>query len=81
MADKPRPGAPPKLNEKEQQRALERLKETPQSVDQALVRIKEETNKQIGSDTLKRIAKKSGWSWKRMRKSLRSKQDRKKFAA
>jgi len=80
IADMPRPGAPPKLSEKEQQRALELLRETPQSIDRVLVQIKKDTGKQISSDTLKRIAKKSGWSWKRMRKSLRNKQDRKKFA-
>lgn len=80
IADLPRPGAPTKLTEKEQQRALELLRETPQSIDRVLVEIKKKTGKQISSDTLKRIAKKSGWSWKRMRKSLSNKQDRKKFA-
>ncbi len=72
LADKPRPGAPPKLTEMEQQQALEWLRETPQSVDRVLVRITEEIGKTIGSDTLKRIAKTSGWSWKRMRKSFRN---------
>jgi len=33
----PRPGAPPKLSEKEQQRALELLRETPQIIDRLLV--------------------------------------------
>ena len=81
IADNPRSGAPPKLTEQEQERALELLRESPQSVDVVLAQIQEETGKQISRDTLKRIAKKSGWSWKRMRKSLRGKRDQKKFAA
>ena len=81
IADKPRPGAPPMLNEQEQARALELLRETPQSIDRVLLEIQKETGILISSDTLKRIAKKAGWSWKRMRKSLRSKQDQKKTSA
>lgn len=81
LSDKPRPGSPPKLDEREQEKALEMLKSSPQSSNAVLSRIKDETGKQISGATLKRIAKKAGLSWKRMRKSLRSKRDQKKFAA
>ena len=80
LADKQRSGAPPKLDEQEQVLALELLKQTPQSLTTALLELQKETGKEISKDTLKRLAKKSGLVWKRMRKSLRSKRDQKKFA-
>lgn len=80
IADKPRCGAPTKLNEEEQSRAIELLRESPQSTNAALVKLKEETGIEISGDTLKRLAKKNRLVWKRMRKSLRSKRDQKKFA-
>ena len=80
LADKPRPGAPPKLNDDEQERAMELLAQHPRSSGTVLLEVKKETGKQISGDTLKRLAKKNGLVWKRMRKSLRGKQDRKKFA-
>jgi transposase len=40
ISDMPRPGAPSKLTEEEQQRALELLRKNPQSVDQVLVQLK-----------------------------------------
>jgi len=79
LADKPRPGAPSKLDEQEQVRALELLELTPQSSNTALLELQKETGKQISLDTLKRLAKKNRLIWKRMRKSLRSKRDQKNF--
>lgn len=79
LADKPRPGAPTKLDEQEQVRAMELLAQTPQSSNTALLELQKETGKQISSDTLKRLAKKNRLIWKRMRKSLRSKRDQKNF--
>lgn len=81
LTDKARAGAPAKLNEDQQQRAIELLQETPQSTNATLVKIKEEIGVKISADTLKRLAKKNRLVWKRMRKSLRSKRDPKKFAA
>ena len=80
LADKQRSGAPPKLDEQEQVLALELLKQTPRSLTTVLLELQKETGKEISRDTLKRLAKKSGLVWKRMRKSLRSKRDQKKFA-
>ena len=80
LDDKPRPGAPTKLDEEEQVRAIELLEQSPQSVNTALLALQEETGKTISSDTLKRLAKNRDLVWKRMRKSLRSKRDQKKFA-
>lgn len=81
LADKPRPGAPPKLSETEQERLLELLKQTPHNPVAVLSQMKQETGKEISRSTLKRIARQAGLIWKRMRKSLGSKRDQKKFAA
>ena len=80
IADKSRPGSPPKLNQDEQLQAIQILKESPQSINVALVKLKEETGIEVSPDTLKRLAKKHDLVWKRMRKSLRSKRDQKNFA-
>ena len=66
LVDKPRCGAPTKLNEKEQERAIEFLRESPKSTHAALVKLQEETGVTISGDTLKRLAKKNGLVWKRM---------------
>ncbi len=79
LADKQRPGAPPKLDEQEQVLALKLLKQTPQSLTTVLLELEKITGKKISKDTLKRLAKKSRLVWKRMRKSLRSKRDQKNF--
>ena len=81
LHDLQRSGAPPKLDEQEQARALELLKLTPQNSNVVLHELEKELGKQISSTTLKRIAKKNDLIWKRMRKSLRSKRDQKNFAS
>jgi len=81
LHDRQRSGAPPKLNEQEQARALELLEQTPQNSNRVLAELEKEFGKQISSTTLKRIAKNNGLIWKRMRKSLRSKRDQKNFAS
>jgi transposase len=80
LADKPRCGAPTKLSVEEQDRAIELLQASPQSTNTTLAKIKVETGVTISGDTLKRLAKKKGLVWKRMRKSLRTKRDQKNFA-
>jgi len=80
IADKPRPGAPGKLTDEEKVRAMELLEQHPRSSAKVLLEVKKETGKEISGATLKRLAKKNGLVWKRMRKSLRGKRDQKKFA-
>ena len=80
LGDEPRPGSPSKLTPSEQAQALELLKATPHNPNAVLIQIEQETGKLIGRSTLKRLAKASGLVWKRMRKSLSSKRDQKKFA-
>ncbi len=80
LADKPRPGAPPKRNDDEPVRTMELLEQHPRSSEKVLLEVRKETGKQISGATLKRLAKKNGLVWKRMRKSLRGKRDPKSFA-
>ena len=81
LADKPRCGAPTKLNDSQRERAIELLQENPRSINTTLVKLQEETGVTISGVTLKRLAKKNHLVWKRMRKSLRSKRDQKNFAS
>jgi transposase len=80
LADKPHPGAPPKLKVNEQKLALELIGQSPQRLDVVLNQIEQQTGKRVSASTLKRLARASNLRWKRMRKSLRSKRDQKNFA-
>ena len=60
---------------------IELLKQNPQNSNATLLEIQTETGEKISSDILKRVAKKHGLVWKRMRKSLRVKRDQEIFAA
>ena len=51
----------------------------PHSAKVLLSKLFETIGKSISRSTLRRIAKKIGFSWKRIRKSLRSKRDETKF--
>lgn len=79
LADRPRAGAPPRLNESEREKVLEFIKEHPHSPKQVLRRIQKELRKTISQDTLRRIAQRAGLRWKRMRKSLKSQRDEEDF--
>ena len=80
LGDEPRPGSPPKLTPSEQDQAIELLKATPHNPNAVLLQIEQETGKLISRSTLKRLCKAAGLVWKRVRKSLNSKRDQKKFA-
>lgn len=79
LADAPRAGAPSKLTDEEQEQAIELLKNHPHSPKQVLSEIKKVTGKQISADTLRRIARKAGLRWKRMRRSSKARRDEKEF--
>ena len=81
LADAPRSGAPPKLEDSERKVILELLKEHPHSPKQVLRRIPKVIGKTISESTLRRIARRSGLRWKRMRKSLKSRRDDDEFEA
>ncbi len=79
LDDDPRGGRPPKLTEKEQKQALEIVRQEPRSIKQGLKCIADEIGKIICGDTLKDLLKAENYSWKRMRRSLRSLRDEDEF--
>jgi transposase len=81
LEDAPRSGAPPKLNADETNMAIEELQKTPHNPREALERINSQTGKQISVDLLRRLAKKCGLGWKRMRGSVRDRRDETAFQA
>lgn len=81
LDDDPRGGRPPKLNEQEQQRAIEIVRQEPRSAKQGLKRMAEEIGKVSSSDTVKSVLKAADYSWKRMRRSLRFFRDEEEFRA
>jgi transposase len=78
LYDMPKDGRPPSLSDDEEKKALEALEKDPRSTKKALALLQKETDKIFSEWTLKRIAKKHGLRWKRMRST--SKQKRNKVA-
>jgi len=68
-----------KLTEAEEVKAVEIITEQPRRIKSALAIIEEKFGKNISMSTLKRAAKQSGLIWKRVRKTLKNRRDRKKF--
>jgi transposase len=79
LYDQPRSGRPSKLTEDEKDIAIDLLREDPKSIKKVIEILIVKTGKKISADTLKRTARNAGLSWKRVRKSLKSKQDKKEF--
>lgn len=79
LFDEHRSGRPKLIND-EQENSIEAIiKENPRSAKKILDNIKKKLNLTISLSTLKRIVKKIGFSWKRIRKSVRFKRDSKLF--
>ena len=80
LIDESRSGRPKKLSVQEQQQALEWLNEEPRSIRGVQSELKKRFGKEVSRATIKRLCKKSGLVWKRMRKSLKGKRDPEAFA-
>lgn len=80
LYDQPRSGRPSKLSPEEQVLAKQYLKDEPRSLKSVVERLAQKTAKRISMSSLKRLAKKAGLRWKRVRKSLKSLRDPKEFA-
>lgn len=74
-------GRKPILNEKEQKQAIKIVEQEPRSSNRSLVKIEKKTGKKISRETLKRILKKGGKTWKRIRQGMRGKRDEADFQA
>ncbi len=79
LYDRPRSGGPAKLNEKEQAIAHALLDAHPHAPKRVLGLLAEKTGKTISNSSLRRIAKRRGLRWKRVRKSVKSKRDEQAF--
>src|SRR2546429_4991645 len=79
LYDKPRSGRPPKLTPAEQDLARQYIKEDPRCLKHVVERLSQKTAKRLSISSLKRLAKKAGLRWKRVRKSLKSLRDSEKF--
>lgn len=75
LEDAPRSGAPPKLNPDEENMAVKELQKSPHNPREVLERVNAKTGKQISVDILRRLARKCGLVWKRMRGSVRDRRD------
>ena len=81
LEDKSRPGNPGTLTQSEKQLVIELCKETPRSIPSIIAALFEQTGKHVSDSTIKRILKSAKLTWKRVRKSLKSKQDEEEFEA
>ncbi len=79
LFDLPGRGRPSTLNQEQRNSLIDKVKASPRSLKKILADIKEEINVVISVDTLKRLCKKAGLIWKRVRKSLRSKRNQEDF--
>ena len=67
------------LTESEKSKVIEQVRKTPRSLKKVLAEIEQHYGINISKKSLKRLCKKAGMSWKRLRKSLRKKRDDKQF--
>lgn len=79
LFDAAKSGRPPIIRKEDEEKIKEQIKETPRSLKLVIDEIGKSLNKFISMSTLKRLAKKLGFTWKRARKSLKSKRDQGNF--
>jgi transposase len=79
LADNPKSGRPPILNEAEQELAKRIVAQNPRSTKKAISEIKKQTGKEVSHDTLKRIIKGADYLWKRIKKTLKYGRDEEEF--
>ena len=77
MLDKPRSGRPRLLSNEAETDAIVRVNQSPRSLKKVLAKLTTDLNLAVSPSvsTLKRICKRAKLTWKRVRKSLRSKRD------
>ena len=75
LNDKSRSGRPSELSSIQKIEVVKIIKKHPRSLKKVLAEIEKCWNIRVSKSTLKRLCKKENLSWKRVRKSLRSKRD------
>ena len=79
LKDHPISGRPPILTEADKQLVEKLIRETPQQPKVVLAKVESELGKSISRDTLKRTLKSLNHTYRRVKKSLRSKRDDQEF--
>ncbi len=79
LMDKPRSGRPRVLSEVQEQVVIEAIKKQPRNLKQLASELSEKFGITVTVSKLKRLYKQAGYSWKRIRQSLRTKRDQQKF--
>ncbi len=77
LFDKPRSGSPSILDESEKEIAKELIKKYPRSMKTVIAELFQKTGKKVSEWTLKRLAKTTKLSWKRVKKGLKLEPDEK----
>lgn len=75
LLDNPRSGRPQVLSQENKVDALLRVNQSPRSLKKVLADLNENLDITLSLSTLKRVCKRAGLRWKRVRKSLKSKQN------
>ena len=75
LLDNPRSGRPRILSEEAESDAVTRIRQSPRSLKKVLAELTENFDLTLSLSTLKRACKRAGLSWKRVRKSLKSKRN------
>ncbi|MEI7575247.1 MAG: IS630 family transposase, partial [Methylotenera sp.] len=75
LIDLPRSGRPCILCDESEVKAIEYVEQSPRSLKTVLAELSDKLDIDISHATLKRACKRAGLSWKRVRKSLKSKRD------
>ena len=81
LEDKPRSGNPGILTESEKKLVIDLCQENPRSIPTIIAKLVEKTGKHVSESTIKRILKSAKLTWKRVRKSIKSKRNDEEFKA
>jgi len=79
LIDAPRSGRPRKITPEQQEYLINQVQESPRSLKRVLSEFSETHGITLSINTLKRMCKEAHMSWKRVRKSLRSKRNNEEF--
>jgi transposase len=80
LYDEPHTGRPPRLSEAEQHTAQQLLRQFPREIKRVVAELAKATGKRVSPKTRKRLLKKTGSVWKRIRKVPAKKPDPVKYA-
>ena len=79
LLEAPRSGRPPTIPVEKEESVIKMIQKEPRQLKSVLEEISQEIGVKVSKKMLRRILKKRGFSWKRIRKSLRSKRNEEEF--